>query len=236
MIQALLEGRKTQTRRLLKSPVRDRDIVFLPEHSDDPAWYGENPSRSEPSNWGIENYIDYDPLPITEMDCPYGEAGDLLWVRETWRRAGTEDGHNCFSYQATKTYQCGKAMPAGNSHLAWKPSIHMPRIASRLSLEISDVRVRRLQEISVEDAIAEGLLRGDPLPELPDSHGTIWSSGVGDLDTAFAWTRNPVAAYADIWRSINGADSWDENPWVWALTFKVHQQNVDVLLQTRESA
>jgi hypothetical protein len=257
MVSALLEGRKRQTRRLLKSPIRDRDIVFLPERSDNPAWYGENPNPSDPSNWGIENFIDYDPLPVTEMDCPYGEAGQLLWIREAWRCADTEDGHECFSYRATKTYQCGKAMPAGNSHLAWKPSIHMPRCASRLTLEITRVRVQRLQEITAEDAMAEGATmraRCCGFNRNNDGWSMDWS-GVGkpskwghdgktlsEGDLALPSPQSAFGSYINElhggrhWSSKPVKPLWDQNPWVWVLTFKVHQQNIDAFLEARRAA
>ena len=109
----------------------------------------------------------------------------------------------------------------------------MPRSASRLTLELTNVRVERLCRISEQDAIAEGILRGDPLPEVPESKGFIWSDGIGNLESPFNWTRNPVKAYCNLWSAINGARSWEENPWVWVLEFCVHRRNIDALLADR---
>lgn len=96
----------------------------------------------------------------------------------------------------------------------------MPRWASRLDLLVTHVHIQRLQEISEIDAMAEGILRGAPLPMLPNSTGYIWHSGVeADLADPFAWTRNPVQAFCNLWQHIHG--TWDANPWVFAISFTV---------------
>jgi hypothetical protein len=90
------------------------------------------------------------------------------------------------------------------------------------------MRVQRIQDISEDDAILEGITRGDPLPELPDSKGVIWHSGIEtDLDNEFTWSRQPRQAFCNLWNSINGIGSWQANPWVAAYTFIVLQQNID---------
>jgi hypothetical protein len=156
--------------------------------------------------------------------CPYGQPGDLLWVREAWQPVWAEaDEPAPEGLRSKEGWSIGYA---ADQIVDWydgesltsrcKPSIHMPRWASRLTLEITDVRVQRLQEISEKDALAEGieprcwLGQSTPLP--------------------------PVASFRGLWESVNGPESWAENPWTWALTFKVHHQNIDDFLQMREAA
>jgi hypothetical protein len=125
--------------------------------------------------------------------CPYGHPGDQLWVRETWRRYG--DG---IAYRADFH---DKAF-ADSVHAPWKPSIHMPRAAARIQLEVTDVRVERLQAISAEDARAEGHPRREEITD-EETH----------RDAAVDW-------YRDLWDSINGPGSWNANPWVWVVEFR----------------
>lgn len=150
-----------------------------------------------------------------DIDCPYGKPGDLLWVRETWCPVDDSDfdGGEWIDYRATPKYEASH--PAGWENepdspdaLKWRPSIHMPRWASRITLRITDVRVERLQEISEADAIAEGC------PAV-----SLYS-----LDCE---STPPSHHFRALWESINGKGSWDENPWVWAITFEVIKQNVD---------
>lgn len=119
--------------------------------------------------------------------CPYGAPGDRLWVRETWAPLTTG-----YAYRADTIWN---APPADR----WRPSIHMPRLASRITLQITGVRVQRLQEISESDAISEG----------------IGESGYQDV-----FGGNAVAHYHRLWNVINGIGSWEENPWVWVVEFK----------------
>lgn len=149
----------------------------------------------------IEHHISY---------CPYGKPGDRLWVRETFCY---HDDLAIYLYKA----DC-------DSSVRWKPSIHMPRSASRILLEITCVRVERLQDISEDDAIAEGLKAitkdgrtikygipdSDGYPG-NDNHGWHWCD----------WNVSPVVAYKRLWESINGHGSWDLNPWVWVVEFKL---------------
>lgn len=163
MVRALLEGRKTQTRRIVKLPAKDGS--------------GDNRFVFDDAE-GRKRFI----------DCPYGEPGDRLWVRETWRPAQVD---GMAWYAAT----CGD-----ETHERWKPSIHMPRWASRITLEITGVRVEQLQDISESDAIAEGVTPSD-------------MKAISCLD------RN-YHAYFMLWESINGSGSWDLNPWVWVIEFR----------------
>ena len=176
MVRALLEGRKTQTRRAVKPQPPSGHVyvgrVLCSTHrADEGKW-----------TWAVGQAAML--REAHRVSCPYGQPGDLLWVRETFG----EFRENWIGYRAT----CGDPPPDSGS---WKPSIFMPRWASRLTLRITDVRVQRLQDCSHADAAAEG---------------------VGDL-----------IEYGVLWESINGPGSWDANPWVWALTFKVIKANVD---------
>jgi hypothetical protein len=182
MIRALLDGRKTQTRQIVKGDKPGQPLDWLAA--------GLEPSFVASPDNGL---------------CPYGVPGDLLWARETWCPAGTVNG----------AAYCADA-PAGSDQrgMGWRPSIHMPRWANRLTLEITEVRVERLQDISEADALAEGMT----FPE------------------GMALGNDPIDAYARLWGQINGEGSWAANPWCWALTFTVHQQNVDAFLKAREEA
>jgi hypothetical protein len=168
MVRAILGGRKTQTRRVVKPQ----------EHAE---------------QW-----------PACGCASPYGRPGDRLWVRETWAPKQFEDGVN---YRAS-----GDLLDTG--HCRWKPSIHMPRRASRILLEVTDVRVERLQRITGYDAMAEGI------------EGVTNDLGPGATVTTFrdyetdAWDRAAYQSFRSLWRSINGPDSWDADPWVWVVSFK----------------
>ena len=176
MVRALLDGTKVQTRRIIKP--RGGDEI-------DPEGIYEN-----------------HPGDIELARCPYGQVGDLLWVRESF---GLLDDKTIL-YPATYDM-------AQRPWLNWKPSIHMPRTASRITLGITSVRVERLQSISRGDAMDEGC----PFPNM-------------------AKGPNPVDWYADLWREINGSESWEANPWVYAIDFVVHHANVDELLRAAREA
>lgn len=210
MVRALLDGRKTQTRRAVKvNSALAADFMADKNASD---------------------------------ACPYGQPGDLLWVRETFARVSDVDGSNPrFAYRAD-----------GHTPFGWKPSIHMPRAASRLTLEITDVRVERLHDISEADAKAEGCFftdygrdcfhRGGPPQDVSDckapqnTHnqrpGWMW----GRTESHNQCLGSARFAFANLWSSINGQASWDANPWVWVIEFKVHHCNVDQLLRERGAA
>lgn len=132
-----------------------------------------------------------------ERPLPYGKTGDRLWVRETWLDAWAQN------LPATSVQYHYRADP-GLEHYGykWRPAIHMPREASRILLEVTGVRVERLQDISCADAIAEGIR-----PEA--------NSETIDCDTS-----DPRKGFSNLWSSINGASSWDTNPWVWVVSFK----------------
>ena len=211
MVRAILEGRKTQTRRVVKESTMS--LVFW-EHG------GYQPRRMENGEtWTFEDkqtglYASTAPT----FKCPYGTPGDRLWARETWRSYdvdGTVEGaKKSLRYRAD----------GGEAMITWKPSIHMPRWASRITLEIVSVRVERLNDITEEDAKAEGCESG------------IWDQQSGVL--AGETDPEDVATFRDgygfLWESINGHGSWQFNPWVWVVEFKKVQQGNSRNSKTQE--
>lgn len=156
--------------------------------------------------------------PLTAYLAPY-DAGDRLWVRETWAVAGVYDGWPPRRINPTgKPGWCGIRYAATDERLGIKdrPSVHMPRWASRLTLHVTDVRVERLRDISEGDARAEGI---SPLATGRyhcgyDEEGEITS-------------KSPVTAFGWLWNSINGPDAWMANPWVAAISFRPVLANID---------
>lgn len=181
MVRAILEGRKTQTRRAAKPRVR--------------------PSLLDGS-WADVYVLDEGNREWLMRDCPYGALGDRLWVRETWG----EDAHGAVIYRADD--QTDRAHAQGwVSQPRWRPSIHMPRARSRLTLAITDVRVERLQDITEADAQAEGCpVTHDGHPYDPPSQDT--------------WQGYGRASFSLLWSKIHGPGAWDANPWVWVVTFE----------------
>ena len=181
MVRAILAGAKTQTRRLMKpTPHKvDGGVPF----ADAPAW-----AHAEPGS--------------AVMRCPYGVRGDRLYAREAWAAPHAYDHlpPRLIPQDARIHY----AATEDRGGLLWRPSIHMPRWASRITLEITRVRVERLQDISEADALAEGVT---------DDGSLVTDLAGNDRGGAFA-------AFATLWEVINGADSWDDNPWVWAIEFR----------------
>lgn len=193
MIRALLAGTKRQTRRLVRM---------------------RTPKRRSLHDFSVGG--------VCVGRCPYGTPGDLLWVRETWCQPTSLDPGPTFyraDYPACVPNQFENVPPA--DQLVWKPSIHMERPASRLTLRLTDVRVERLQDISEADARAEGC---EPAAIKVTTDGYVGAVGGGGFITA----RD---SYRALWESLHGADSWAANPWVWTLTFEVTQQNVDEVLR-----
>ncbi|MBP3063673.1 hypothetical protein SAMN05216576_10628 [Ectopseudomonas chengduensis] len=199
MVRAILEGRKTVTRRVVKPAFPASVFEVQPFAGDHSTWM---PVRPGASNEPWEEQI---------RVCPYGKPGDRLWVRETFARVGTTDP-GYLTYRATYP----RCLPAGLENVPadirdagerWRPSIHMPRAACRILLEVIDVRVERLQDISEEQARAEGVAScADDLD--PDGNG-----------------YSPYELFSALWVSINGDDSWHANPWVWVVEFKRVEQS-----------
>lgn len=134
--------------------------------------------------------------------CPYGQPGDRLWVRETWLKTNPWGDHHTYGYRASDATEFPDAI--------WKPSIHMPRAACRITLEIVSVRIERLQDISEADALAEGCSK---------NHNNYFWGGPHPV-SGLKQVASAEDAYRDLWKSINGAGSWDANPWVWVVEFR----------------
>ncbi len=212
MVRALLAGSKTQTRRLMKpQPLHltgsGRRVYKLRDFKK--AW------QHVP---GVDESLD------PYRDCPYGRPGDRLWVRETWGYTRQCDdingpgdvvayaaGHPWLVYEGEGKERRLRETSGGaimqpnhwcDRPAKWRPSIHMPRWASRIMLELTEIRAQRLQEISGHDVLAEGVDNGKSNPAM----------GV-------RWENMQRMAFEELWTSINGASSWAANPWVWAIAF-----------------
>ena len=212
MVRALLSGSKTQTRRVVKP--QPTEFVGGPGVT----LRDGSPAPLVPLDDSVEPYG-------REIVCPYGQPGDRLWVRETFFAFGRwetrfsttkgrdewhfvdmtmEAGHQ-YAYPANGHRIASYRRTAGVTPTWWKrPAIFMPRWASRITLEVTSVRVERLQDISEADALAEGVT---------DDGSLVTDLAGNDRGGAFA-------AFATLWEVINGADSWDDNPWVWVVEFR----------------
>lgn len=231
MIRALLDGRKTQTRRVLNPQ---------PEQNSAGLWvYPPSTTKTTKRNWRGFCQTDEDGLASFILSTPHAPYApkERLWVREAWKPgAWREDGRAAIDYKASpelvntpwlvvpenvwedlwirwsdELLATGSVPDAdgmhhwepGESPMRWRSPIHMPRWASRMTLGVTEVRVQRLQEISEADARAEG--------------AAPWTGAEQSYRTDFA----------KIWRTIHGPDAWDANPWVCALTLNVHRCNID---------
>lgn len=197
MVRAILDGRKTMTRRIVKN----KEIRGLCSREQWDAAKA-HPSMQTPD---FRFFGDHGPF---SLPCPYGSPGDRLWVRETFSYFRTADNINY------PVWYWADSNPHDGDWTKPKPSIHMPRWASRITLEVTAVRVERLNEISEEDAIAEGIKphRKGGWHWETCGDGLKWSNHFG--------YRDARGAFAALWESINGAGSWDENPWAWCVSFR----------------
>lgn len=140
--------------------------------------------------------------------CPFGGVGDRIWVRETF--ASGLSTKSTLAYRATHKRE--DLEDGFYDTIKWTPSIHMPRRASRILLEITDVRVERLSAISEGDAIREGI-DADRLSESQDNYDCIADHNMTGRPTAKGY-------FSDLWQSIYGEENWKANPWVWVIEFK----------------
>ena len=198
MVQAILEGRKTQTRRVVKFPLKCKTHHLSINDSDTPP----------PTEWN-----------------PYGQSGDVLWVKETffaygyWFRENKESrfefrditldpilGVGAYNYMDSMPRIVLKRNPGS---LGWykRPSIFMPKAACRISLRITNVRVERLKDISEQDAKDEGAGKWKEFATFPELNKTIEH-------------ETHAAGFTKLWASINGEQSWNDNPWVWVIEFE----------------
>ena len=207
MAQAILEGRKTQTRRLhgldeiKKNP---NDWTFYYFSKDDKRTFAH--FRKQEDN-KIKSIFGTSPYQI----------GDILWVRESFFNCSSFKEYPLFS--EIKGNFCYKTNDFIGGH-KWKPSIHMPKEAARIFLEVTNVRVERLKDISEEDAIEEGI-------EIIHYAENILPVFRNYLLKEKKGTLNPRLSFRTLWEKINGEDSWDANPWVWVYEFKVVEKPKD---------
>ena len=212
MVRAILDGRKTQTRRVIVPSMRTADTQFELHQQPDGSWMPMHTfNEGSFDKTGSERPI----------KCPFGAVGDRLWVRETWADVNHE-GCPAVAYRANgevrdlceddgdetdpnlEKYRFANWYPdlMSGTEGTWTPSIHMPRWASRITLEITGVRVERLSSMTEEDARAEGCMGGhDSIP-------------------GYMYSATPHEHFHHLWTSIYGEDSWQVNPWVWVVEFK----------------
>lgn len=208
MVKAILDGHKSMTRRVLKVQPEWVDSKNPMVSS---GWSYVNPKSSQKLS-SYPNAKDFGEALAGVIKCSYGQIGDRLWVRETWST------HACFDdvkpkdltvrsvhYWANGLVQTGKK----------RPSIFMPRWACRILLEITEIRVERLNQISREEAVKEGLLK------LPATGRYVINQGDQYFGMA---SNNPCEVFEWLWESINGEGSWATNPWVWVICFKKLEQ------------
>ncbi|MBD7320742.1 hypothetical protein HPO09_01795 [Klebsiella pneumoniae] len=223
MVRAILDGRKTQTRREVKLNL---DIARLATTYDWASSLAANHyqglaeeqiQQKAESLRGVIHPVILDNGQMVSIICPHGKPGDRIWVRETFCPVDDTQygGEEWVDYRATPKFEASHpagwdVAPNDAEALKWRPSIHMPRWASRIMLEITDVRVERLNAISEEDATAEGVPPAGSL--LPDYPGTFLTPK-GDFATA-------KVAFQRLWESIYGEESWKANGWVWVISFK----------------
>lgn len=233
MVRAILEGRKTVTRRLVKpqppaGTERFATVALCP------------PTPTKVVDWlpVVDGATDYGAAPLRQI----ATRGDRLWVQETWGSADhyyqdhENDDPSVVAYAADRSAiqfhaKTPRPIPSWDvaqwnwDQMKWKPSIFMPRWASRITLDVVDVRVERLHEISAEDALAEGLSK------LSKDGGQVWKHGIPDRDRLPGndddgwpwsdWNQDPRQAFATLWDRINGKRApWASNPWVWRVEFK----------------
>ncbi|HDR9358166.1 TPA: hypothetical protein QDB44_004062 [Burkholderia vietnamiensis] len=206
MVRAILEGRKTQTRRIVKLPHNNPLGTWEPTTIGGANGGKTAAGETVPLQGGIWH--------TRTGDClmsPHGQPGDRLWVREThvnwwWLDEANPEGPRVFSHVAAYAADGYELQPGEK----WIPSIHMLRAASRITLEITGVRVERLQSITEADAIAEGIDR---------TAAGFWSTyGQSEADG----TYSPRLSYQFLWDGLNAArgHGWDANPWVWVIQFR----------------
>lgn len=229
MVRALLDDRKTQTRRILKfQPAPGVSIIRKTIRPLDADPYHSFERRSIYGNYAGELDIKIrrgDRLWVKETHLPDPPSDDLAWNDNVctyveWSGCGSKVSDVPISLCSTDHCIYAADPKWTGYEMRWRPSIHMPRWASRLTLIITDVRVERLQDISEEDAIEEGIEH-----KVICGVGKTWKH-YANADAPVGW-NDPRQSYGSLWDSINGLGAWDANPWVTAYTFRVIQSNID---------
>lgn len=190
MVHSILEDRKTMTRR-----TKDLEVI-----------------NEDPDRWEYIRFFDghakfcekHNHINEQKIKCPYGKPGDLLWVREKF--GYYQDNKTIFKYRT-------EVDEKERGFYKWKPSIHMPKTAARIWLEITNVRVERLRDISSNDAKSEGIEY--VIDKITGYCGYDYKNGGYNLMTT------PYHGFRSLWEQINGEESWKANPWVWVIEFKV---------------
>ncbi len=225
MIQALLAGRKTQTRRVIAFPGVEKVIDFVRVAVDEigrPVYEMKGRDGSHLTRPAGKGLVEY-------QFWPNFAVGDRLWVREAW----SHTGQGVFEIAQARLVGRGGVIYAADKnprapHAQFWPSIHMPREFSRLTLIVTDMRVERLQDISWADALAEGVemeSADPPFYYVPGIHPhSLTAVGVEELGG-----RHAERSFAKLWDLINAKRGfgWAANPWVCAVTFTVHRCNID---------
>lgn len=207
MVRAILEGRKTMTRR----PVKPQPRKFSPERERQWNPHAIPPGGSLPEHWSWWEGPAHGPSMYHRAKCPYGKPGDRLWVKETYRYHPEDKP---LGDQMPIDYAATPISGDGFLGLKWKSSRFMPRWASRILLEIVSVRVERVQEISRGDAGLEGMCF------LSDINWNKVHKGLNVIQKHH-WPEENFSRYWDTIYAKNPESQWDANPWVWVIEFKV---------------
>ncbi|WP_417844803.1 hypothetical protein [Thalassospira sp.] len=247
MVQAIIGGRKTQTRRHLKLLGHKNITDFGPSTTKGYDWH----FRDNAMRWHDIKHADL------LKRCPYGQPGDMLWVREAWKA--------CKQMDHIKPSMLGKHEPRlylADDHLfepacmmvtagKYRPPMFMPRAYSRITLKITNIRVQRVQDTSPLDAVAEGITEqmtartarneGMAWGEVPDGtpdDAIYWLADYSATlpeDADRAMTLDPCESFKGLWQAVNGPESWNANPFVWAISFNAYGNNVDDAIRIMEA-
>jgi len=209
MVQAILNGNKTMTRRIVKpQPAMDTEISYMP--NEPIPWQGE----WNPWKWDTEEGES------VSKRCPYGNIGDRLWVRETVFPVVIEDydGHgnekHTFWYKADNI---DEDLKNNYEDSRWIPSIYMPKVACRIFLEITKIKVQRVQDISEEDAIHEGV---ECMNGVFNGKPGFWYRNYHSKNEPPVRISTAIGSFQSLWEMINGEESWNTNPFVWAIEYR----------------
>lgn len=227
MIKAIIENRKTVTRRVMDiqpnnpgtfgvSPIWGYGVPVGLKSLPRKYWNTEATVKDPWNYFCVHCATNVDGRRVDkDVHCRYGKPGDVLWVRETWSKIHYEgiDDKPTYLYRADQGMSEVKRI--------WRPSIFMPREACRISLEITDIGVERLQDITEEDAIREGILfYDDSILGRRFKDYEADASAYGHPDHDYPTLSTARESFFTLWQSINGPESWNDNPWVWKISFK----------------